>query len=592
MRTKILLLIAVICLTAINLFAQAPTITETKTIPGSWNPIGKTTPKVGQTTYGFSAYYIGKIFPTADSSTVIARSYCQYDLSPIPTNATITQITVNYSTSFGSYSFKITQVSSISPSDNPANWNAIGGGGTMNSGIAYGNGSFNSSTIKSAMQTVLSSRVLILGALSENETANDSYSGILTVTLTVTYNRPAQLLNFVARNDLHGADGGQIGVGVNASPTSRPSPYTFTAYETQTINLQAYDNQNINGQTWLFNDTEAPNSKSEWGKNVLNNISVLSYSQSTSYQAAVADNGASLVAYLKTYVTPTFQNNFIGVGHGGVITVNNTQVNSPASGFSVVEQNAISAAATGTEINGIYYNLSNWTDANNNIISTNNSATFYPGSNMTYTANFIGVPPFNVISMGYNIVVGQPITMHWTDNPNSNVTYQIWRNIKGGPGAELIATVGRGVQTYTDYGYIFTGTYTNDLLYYDVRQYYSVEGTYSNTNWQAVYGKIVPKAVVNNNLNQGENITSYFVGCYPNPFNPSTIINYQLPEAGLVSLRIFDSMGREVKTLVNEQKDKGSYNISFDASHLSSGVYFYQLRSDNFISTKKMILMK
>ena len=136
----------------------------------------------------------------------------------------------------------------------------------MNSSIAYGNGSFYSSNIKSAILTVLSSRVLILGALSENETANDSYSGILTVTLTVTYNRPAQLLNFVARNDLHGADGGQIGVGVNASPTSHSSPYSFTAYETQTINLQAYDSQNINGQTWLFNDTEAPNSKSEWKK--------------------------------------------------------------------------------------------------------------------------------------------------------------------------------------------------------------------------------------------------------------------------------------------------------------------------------------
>ncbi|MHB8854621.1 MAG: T9SS type A sorting domain-containing protein [Ignavibacteriaceae bacterium] len=77
-----------------------------------------------------------------------------------------------------------------------------------------------------------------------------------------------------------------------------------------------------------------------------------------------------------------------------------------------------------------------------------------------------------------------------------------------------------------------------------------------------------------------------------NPFNPSTIINYQLPEAGLVSLRIYDSMGRAVKTLVNEQKDKGSYNISFDASHLSSGVYFYQLRAGDFVSIKKMVLLK
>jgi hypothetical protein len=79
---------------------------------------------------------------------------------------------------------------------------------------------------------------------------------------------------------------------------------------------------------------------------------------------------------------------------------------------------------------------------------------------------------------------------------------------------------------------------------------------------------------------------------YPNPFNPSTVINYQIAKAGNVTLKIYDVLGREVSTLVNEEKPAGSYSYSFNASTLSSGVYFYQIRSGSYISTKKMLLLK
>lgn len=79
---------------------------------------------------------------------------------------------------------------------------------------------------------------------------------------------------------------------------------------------------------------------------------------------------------------------------------------------------------------------------------------------------------------------------------------------------------------------------------------------------------------------------------YPNPFNPSTIIKYQLPKAGNVTLRIYDILGRGVKTLVDSFQQNGSYKVTFDASNLASGIYFYQIHSGNFVSTKKMILMK
>ncbi|MBK7229775.1 MAG: T9SS type A sorting domain-containing protein [Ignavibacteriales bacterium] len=79
---------------------------------------------------------------------------------------------------------------------------------------------------------------------------------------------------------------------------------------------------------------------------------------------------------------------------------------------------------------------------------------------------------------------------------------------------------------------------------------------------------------------------------YPNPFNPSTKINWQSPVAGIQSIRVYDVLGNEVATLVNEFRNAGIYEVDFDASKLSSGVYFYQLKSGEFIQTKKMILIK
>ncbi len=79
---------------------------------------------------------------------------------------------------------------------------------------------------------------------------------------------------------------------------------------------------------------------------------------------------------------------------------------------------------------------------------------------------------------------------------------------------------------------------------------------------------------------------------YPNPFNPSTIINYEIPTSSLVTLKVYDLLGREVTTLVNEIKPAGKYNITFDASKYSSGVYFYRIEAGEFSQIKKMVLLK
>ena len=79
---------------------------------------------------------------------------------------------------------------------------------------------------------------------------------------------------------------------------------------------------------------------------------------------------------------------------------------------------------------------------------------------------------------------------------------------------------------------------------------------------------------------------------FPNPFNPTTSIRYSIPKRSNVTLKVYDILGNEVATLVNEEKNQGVYTVSFNAAGLASGIYFYTLRADGFVQTKKMLFLK
>ena len=79
---------------------------------------------------------------------------------------------------------------------------------------------------------------------------------------------------------------------------------------------------------------------------------------------------------------------------------------------------------------------------------------------------------------------------------------------------------------------------------------------------------------------------------FPNPFNPSTTINYQIPQTGFVTLKVYDILGKEVETLVKEPKNQGRYTVNFNASGLASGIYIYQIRVNDYVSSKQMLLLK
>ena len=78
---------------------------------------------------------------------------------------------------------------------------------------------------------------------------------------------------------------------------------------------------------------------------------------------------------------------------------------------------------------------------------------------------------------------------------------------------------------------------------------------------------------------------------YPNPFNPKTKIAFELPERAMVTIKLYDMIGREVRTILKEERDGGYYVMDFDAGNLSSGVYFYRMISGKFIKTLKMSLV-
>jgi arylsulfate sulfotransferase len=89
------------------------------------------------------------------------------------------------------------------------------------------------------------------------------------------------------------------------------------------------------------------------------------------------------------------------------------------------------------------------------------------------------------------------------------------------------------------------------------------------------------------------NISDYSLSQnYPNPFNPITVFNYSVPKQSYVTIKVYDILGNEIKTLVNESKLPGFYEVEFDASNLSSGIYFYSLRAGSYIETRKMVLIR
>ncbi|MBK8983607.1 MAG: T9SS type A sorting domain-containing protein [Ignavibacteria bacterium] len=222
----------------------------------------------------------------------------------------------------------------------------------------------------------------------------------------------------------------------------------------------------------------------------------------------------------------------------------------------------------------------------------------FMGPTMSFTitsggfATLIGPTPFQSRGLAYidpllpvelssfvSTISGSSVTLNWaTASETNNSGFDIERSSVNGTWSKIGNVSGNGTSavghnyTYTDKN-LSSGIYNYRLKQIDFN------GNFEYFN-------------LSNEVNIGIPVKYDLSQNYPNPFNPSTSINYDLPVDGNVSLKIFDMSGKELMTLVNEVKTAGYYSVNFNASDLSSGVYFYTITADNFTATKKMMLLK
>jgi len=291
-----------------------------------------------------------------------------------------------------------------------------------------------------------------------------------------------------------------------------------------------------------------------------------------------------------------FQNNFICVGNPGTIKVSNAPYSSPTSEFYVLDGSTIIGEAINQIYNSISYTFSHWSDSVNTYPQT-----FPPNGHKTYTAHFTG-KPVRVQNLHNVAPIGSPIQLVWDEHPNSNCTYQIWRRVKELYGTQgdpvLLAIKPHGTTSYTDIQYLRTSSYTEYLLSYDVRAYYTVESATADPWWYTLYGgdPLWKDPAARDSLSS-QLPTTVGLANYPNPFNSSTAIIYQLPQDAFVKISIYDLRGCLVKTLLEGPRPAGVHTVRWngvtEAGHsAASGVYILRLESPDYNIARKVLLAR
>jgi len=234
-------------------------------------------------------------------------------------------------------------------------------------------------------------------------------------------------------------------------------------------------------------------------------------------------------------------------------------------------------------LTGSSYTLDNgatWTTVDN---VTHGKAAFvspsvgwsWGGANVIYTWSgppLILIVPVELVSFSAK-ALGNEVELNWqTATEINNKGFEIYRN-----GNKIAFIDGKGTTTEKqDYSFIDenlkSGIYNYRLNQLDF------DGT------QEVIGELTVYLTLPEKFSLDQN--------YPNPFNPSTTINFSVPSSEFVTLKVYDVLGNEIETLVNEEKPAGKYEVDFNAVELSSGIYFYMLQVGNFLETKKMILLR
>ena len=249
-------------------------------------------------------------------------------------------------------------------------------------------------------------------------------------------------------------------------------------------------------------------------------------------------------------------------------------------------------SAGGADFEGIVLNTTNggniWTSNDcessrilYSITFPNSSTGFAVGEGGTIIKTINAIVPVELISFTSSIN-NDDVTLNWqTSTETNNQGFQIKRR----------KTQDEKSEEWENIGFVNgSGTITEPQSYSFVNENLQL-GKYQYRLKQIDFdGSFEYSNIIEVNIDLPK--TFALLNCFPNPFNPSTKIMYEIPQQSNVIIKVYDVLGNEVSTPVNEMQSAGSYQIIFDASELANGVYFYKLQADNFVETKKMILMK
>jgi CHRD domain/Secretion system C-terminal sorting domain len=266
-----------------------------------------------------------------------------------------------------------------------------------------------------------------------------------------------------------------------------------------------------------------------------------------------------------TFTAAHFHNGAIGVNGGVVRTLTGDFTGNTASGiWTSTDSEPLTPALIDELLAGnIYINLH--TSAN-------------PGGEIRGQVNVTAVIiPVELTSFTAD-VSNSAVVLNWnTATETNNSGFKIQRRAENRQWKELGFVIGSGTTTESR-SYSYTDNSVKNGFYsYRLKQI-DYDGSFEYSDVVDVEINSPIEFVLRQN--------------FPNPFNPSTTITYQIPELSKVTLNVYDIIGNEIATLVNEEKQSGTYSVEFDATKLSSGIYLYRLQADNFIATKKLILLK
>jgi len=200
------------------------------------------------------------------------------------------------------------------------------------------------------------------------------------------------------------------------------------------------------------------------------------------------------------------------------------------------------------------------------------------GTKKVFWDTFNGVVPVELTSFSA-AVSGTVVTLNWeTATETNNYGFEVEKRTNSvSDDWKKIAFIRGNGTTLTPTAYSYSDQTAPGIFLYRLKQI-DMDGS-------VTYSKVVEADL--------SPVSDYALGQnYPNPFNPSTVITYQLPLNGAVQLKVYDILGKEVATLVNNEQTAGSYEVTFNAAGLAGGIYFYSLQSGNYKETKKLVLMK